>query len=469
MNRMTALETYLRAMWQIRSTGGGKRETSYYGPLEALFNEIGKNLKPKVVCVSQLKDLGAGSPDFGLFVSRQKATPEPRSLGDQIPDRGVVEAKSTSDDAWFTARTDQVSKYWKRYGTVLVTNYRDFLVIGKDEAGKPRKYESFRLAESEQEFWELAKHSSRVRAQLGRRFEEFAKRVLLHGTSLDSPEDVAWFLASYARDAHDRIADADVSTLNIFRSNLEAALGMKFEGQVDEKLFRSSFIQTLFYGVFSSWVLWAHERDHKDKSATFDWKQAAWTLHVPMVRVLYEEGAGPIKLRNLNLVEPLEWTAEVLNRVDRAAFFSVFDQGEAVQYFYEPFLKQFDADLRKRYGVWYTPPEIVRYMVNRVDAVLREELDIGDGLADKNVYVLDPCCGTGAYLVEVLKKIHETISSKRGDGLAAHAVKEAAQNRVFGFEIMPARSLWRICRSGFCSNGSTRRCPTPIPSARRST
>ena len=75
-----------------------------------------------------------------------------------------------------------------------------------------------------------------------------------------------------------------------------------------------------------------------------------------------------------------------------------------MQYFYEPFLEAFDPELRKELGVWYTPPEIVQYMVARVDPVLREELDIADGLADPSVVVLDPCCGTGAYLVEVLSR-----------------------------------------------------------------
>ncbi len=50
---------------------------------------------------------------------------------------------------------------------------------------------------------------------------------------------------------------------------------------------------------------------------------------------------------------------ETLDRVDRAAFFSVFSQQETVAYFYEPFLKAFDPFLRKALGVWYTPKEIV--------------------------------------------------------------------------------------------------------------
>jgi predicted helicase len=78
-------------------------------------------------------------------------------------------------------------------------------------------------------------------------------------------------------------------------------------------------------------------------------------------------------------------------------------------------------------------------MVARVDTVLREELDVADGLADKNVYVLDPCCGTGSYLVEALSKIHGTLRQQHGDdALVAADLKDAARNRVFGFELLPA-------------------------------
>jgi predicted helicase len=73
-----------------------------------------------------------------------------------------------------------------------------------------------------------------------------------------------------------------------------------------------------------------------------------------------------------------------------------------------------------------------------VDTALREELDIPDGLADPRVFVLDPCCGTGAYLVEVLRRIEKTMKEKGEVALSALDIKEAAQKRVFGFEIMPA-------------------------------
>ena len=121
-----------------------------------------------------------------------------------------------------------------------------------------------------------------------------------------------------------------------------------------------------------------------------------------------------------------------------AAFFSKFNQGEVVPYFYEPFLQAFDPDLRKQLGVWYTPVEVVRYMVARVDRALKDDLGIPDGLAADNVYVLDPCCGTGAYLAETLRRIATNLQARGEGALTGELVKQAATQRVFGFEIMPA-------------------------------
>ena len=174
------------------------------------------------------------------------------------------------------------------------------------------------------------------------------------------------------------------------------------------------------------------------RQARFRWREAAQYLRIPILQKLFWDFANPAQLGALKLDEVLDWAAEALNRVDRASFFATFENQHAVQYFYEPFLEAFDPDLRKQLGVWYTPPEIVAYMVARVDTVLREELGISDGLADPRVVVLDPCCGTGAYLVEVLNTIAATLRDKGGDGLLAHDLKQAAMSRIFGFEILPA-------------------------------
>src|SRR2546427_6890819 len=316
-------------------------------------------------------------------------------------------------------------RYVNRYKQVLVTNYRDFVLVGVDHEGKVTNRESFSLSSNENEFWLAASHARATAQHQGERFVEYLKRVMLHAAPLALPKDVAWFLASYARDAKARIESSNLPALMTVRSALEQALGLKFEGEKGEHFFRSTLVQTLFYGVFAAWVLW-HRSGGKGR---FDWHNAQWSLHVPMIRALFEQLAVPSKLQPLGLVEPLERTAATLNRVERTEFFRRFDDRHAVQYFYEPFLQAFDPELRKQLGVWYTPEEIVRYMVRRVDQVLVSELGIADGLADPQVYVLDPCCGTGAYLVETLAVIGERLKAKGGDALAAQRLKKAMTER----------------------------------------
>ena len=77
-------------------------------------------------------------------------------------------------------------------------------------------------------------------------------------------------------------------------------------------------------------------------------------------------------------------------------------------------------------------------MVARVDKALKDDLGVPDGLAADNVYVLDPCCGTGAYPAEVLRRIAGNLRDRGLGALVGARVREAAMKRVFGFEIMPA-------------------------------
>ena len=310
-------------------------------------------------------------------------------------------------------------------------------MVGEDAAGHPVRLESLRLADSATQFDAKLEHPRAFANEVGPGLGEYLTRVLSHTASLAEPRDVAWLLASYARDGLARVERAgDATSLASLRSALEESLGVKFEGDRGAAFFRSTLVQTLFYGVFSAWVLWA--RQTPAPTGAFDWHGAVWHLRAPVLRALFQQISDPGRLQPLGLVEVLEWTAAALNRVDRDAFFAKFGEGEAVPYFYEPFLQAFDPDLRKQLGVWYTPAEVVRYMVARVDKALKDDLGIPDGLAGENVYVLDPCCGTGAYLAEVLRRIAANLESKGLGALTGARVKQAAAQRVFGFEIMPA-------------------------------
>ena len=431
----TIVEDYLADLRRIRASGGATGERSYYPPLNNLLAAVGATLKPKVICVGELAQQGAGHPDFGLYAARQMQRGRPRE--GQLPECGVVEVKPAGDDAWLTAEGAQVSKYWSRYRLVLVTNTRDFVLLGEDSAGNPVRLETFRLAGTQDEFEARLETPRAFARDAGPALGEYLCRALSHRASLVEPKDLAWLLASYARDGLARVeAAGDAPSLRAVRTALEEALGVRFEGELGAAFFRSTLVQTLFYGVFSAWVLWA--RQTPAPTGRFNWHEAVWHLRAPVLRALFQQLSDPGRLQPLGLVEVLDWTADALDRVDRAAFFDRFSEGEAVPYFYEPFLEAFDPALRKQLGVWYTPAEVVRYMVARVDRALKDDLGIADGLAADNVYVLDPCCGTGAYLAEVLRRIAANLQDRGLGALTGAHVKRAATGRVFGFEIMPA-------------------------------
>jgi hypothetical protein len=412
------LSDYLSEIARIRATRAGTGEISYYGALAGALNGSGEKLKPRVFCVPNLRNRGAGFPDMGLFAGTVRHAPDEWPAG-RPPERGVVEVDDIPADLSLKQGSDQVRRYLAKYGLVLVTNYRDFVLLGHDASGRPEIRERFGFGCADGEaFFALARRT-RHPDGLAKRFVEFLERVLLHQAPLARPEDVAFFLASYARDALARVEEqASLPAFAELRTALQDALGLTFDGVKGEHLFRSTLVQTLFYGLFSAWVEVARE------GGVFDWRAAGWNLHVPFVDTLFQRIATPQHLKPLGLEEPLTWAAAALNRVDRNAFFARFDEADAVRYFYEPFLAAFDPTLRKDLGVWYTPREIVRYMVERVDHVLRTELDLADGLADPSVWVLDPCCGTGAYLVEVLDRIKRTLLAKGEDALLAEDLKQ---------------------------------------------
>ena len=172
--RTAAVGAYFEAVAATRASGGATAERSCYPALENLLNAIGDTLEPRVRCVTELKDVGGGHPDMGLYSARQLRKGEDRPL----PERGVVEVKPPDEDAHETAAGEQVRRYRGLYGLVLVTNLREFLLQEESADGERVTLESFTLAASEEEFFVLINRrdaqTRTVRAGLG----EFLYRAL---------------------------------------------------------------------------------------------------------------------------------------------------------------------------------------------------------------------------------------------------------------------------------------------------
>ncbi len=103
-------------------------------------------------------------------------------------------------------------------------------------------------------------------------------------------------------------------------------------------------------------------------------------------------------------------------------------------YLYEDFLDEYDAELRKASGSYYTPLVLVEQMTRLAEDVLRTRLGKGDGFLDPSVLTVDPAMGTGTFLNAILDAGAGRAVHEHGPGVGAGIVRSLAE-RVVGFEV----------------------------------
>ena len=134
-------------------------------------------------------------PDGGLFTVSQLRKQSKDTVLDQTPERGAIEVKSPKENVSEVALGEQVTGYAQRYGLVLVTNLREFVLVKHISGEKTQILEHNSLASDETSFWKMTHHSRIAVQQHGLRLMEFLKRALMYQAELTDPKDLAWFLA----------------------------------------------------------------------------------------------------------------------------------------------------------------------------------------------------------------------------------------------------------------------------------
>ena len=116
--------------------------------------------------------------------------------------------------------------------------------------------------------------------------------------------------------------------------------------------------------------------------------------------------------RNLNhLVELLGVTVDSMN-VNYATIELVAesitenkDRQELLKKVYEIFYEKYNRDAADTQGIVYTPSEVVDFMIKSTDILLKRHFE--SSISEKNVKVLDPATGTGAFVSHLLDYIDE--------------------------------------------------------------
>ena len=425
-------------------------EASYYPALKTLLSAGLRHLGlPEDVRVNTSeRRLGGGSdlPDIALYDGG----------GDFAIVCGEVKTPpiAIADMATSTDRNDQIGRYLAQTGAVLLSNVRSIGLLvskpgfGKDGPVPPTQRELLDVVD----LWpSLSAFSSgeSIDIRSGEHLIHLIEEAVTAFAPIAEPETLARILAVQARRAKEGLPRAFGVAVQSLADDFGEALGITFEGQEGEEFFRSSLVQTVYYGLFAGWLLWARR---KGDGKEFDWRTIPTQLRIPFLGELFYEIQHPRRIQELGLRDRLDHAVATMGRVDRDRFFDRLKlpslgqevgkeasaAATAIVYFYEPFLETFDPELRKELGVWYTPPEIVHYQVRRVDQLLRSELNVRRGLADENVVILDPACGTGAYLIEALAAIADQLRSEGVSAELGETLLRAAKERLLGFEILTA-------------------------------
>lgn len=87
---------------------------------------------------------------------------------------------------------------------------------------------------------------------------------------------------------------------------------------------------------------------------------------------------------------------------------------------FELFLSKYDPKARFDYGAYYTPKILADFVVRLTETIVNATFD-GTSIYDDQNTIIDPCCGTGSFLEEVI----------------SHDNSDGAYN-LCGFEILPA-------------------------------
>ena len=410
---------------------GNATEHTFRGDLQQLI----ENLVPTISATNEPKRQSCGAPDYILT---KKDIPV-----------GFIEAKDIGDKdlkgAKKTGNKEQFDRYKASLNNLIFTDYLDFHLyrdgefITKIAIGEVTETGIKSLPENFLTFTNLIK--------------DFCTHI---GQTIKSPKKLAEMMAGKARLLSGVIEKALMSDeINQENSTLKDQMGAFKKiliHDITPKEFADVYAQTIAYGMFAA-------RLHDPILETFSRQKAAELIPKsnPFLRKLFGYIAGPdiddrIKWIVDNLVEIFLAcnVEEILKNYGKST-----KMEDPIIHFYETFLSEYDPKLRKARGVWYTPAPVVNFIVRAVDDILKTEFDLPQGLADNSktkikvdvqgkqveqevhkVQILDPAAGTGTFLAEVIKHIHNKFVGQQG--IWSNYVETHLLPRLNGFELLMA-------------------------------
>lgn len=419
------LEKYVESINSIFETGE-TTEHSFRGDLVTLL----KTLRPKSIknkqeieIINEAKRKTYGAPDLEI------------RKGDVII--SFIETKDIDDkDLRGTnekSHKEQFDRYKKAIETIAFTDYLEFVLFekGKETISARiarRAGDNIVLAEDEEQIMKFGEIIKRL-------FEASAEPIRSAKVLTEILAAKAQLISSILQTAmknNETKEDKELHhKLNAFQKFLVH--------DMTEEQFVDFYAQTIVYGMFIA-------RIYDETPQNFSLLEAADLI--PKTNPFLKRIFKLLALADLHT--GIKWIVD-----DLVEIFKVTNMEKVLRnygkdplvHFYEDFLEEYNPKIREDFGVWYTPQQVVSFIVDAVDYLLKTELNIHDGLADNSlinyegkqihkVQILDPATGTGTFLATAAEKIRNCYIGQ--EGLWAEDVVKHIIPRMNGFEYLMA-------------------------------
>lgn len=411
-------------------TTGNAIEHSYRPALKSFVESI----NPSITAVNEPSRSEHGAPDF-IFLNNNNT---------QLI-LGYAETKDINVNLDQVEKSEQLKRYLG-YSNLILTNYLEFRFFRNGEKYQTipvAKRDGTNLIPLEENFTSLEQE---IKAFLECKPEKItnAKRLakIMGGKASRIKNNVSNYLQNENEKNKELLRIYDVMK-KLLVHDLEI------------NKFADMYAQTLVYGLFVA-------RYYDSSSDNFSRQEARDLIPAsnPFLQHFFDHIVGP------NFDKRLTYIVDELCDVFQVSDVQTIIQkhynilGETTDkdpiiHFYEDFLKEYDPQLRKQMGAYYTPVPVVQFIIRAVDEVLKTEFNLPQGLADTTkiertilqqgtkakekihkVQILDPAVGTATFLNEAIKHIYTKFKGQ--EGLWKSYVEKELLPRLHGFELMMA-------------------------------
>ncbi|WP_240146331.1 N-6 DNA methylase [Helicobacter pylori] len=345
---------------------------------------------------------------------------------------GYIENKRVGTDLRKIVESEkskQILKYLELNPNLMLTDYLNFVWVGKDENNEPLIKREISIA-SLDELSKPIKPNPQTERDLIGFFKGFFN---YEAAPIANAKDFATHLSAPTKYLKDALIQyqKDTQVSSIFKNFKEYLYEeLSFED------FSDAFAQTLTYSLFIA------KLNHPFEKINLDNVRSSIPKNFAVIREMADF------LKKLDAIKEIQWLLnEILSLINHVDMDSILkdlnDDKDPYLHFYETFLSAYDPKLREKKGVYYTPDSVVEFIINALDSLLKTRfkdapLGLKSALDNENIKLLDFATGTGTFLLEAFRKALETRKTSDGGTSTKEDKYQNLLKQFYGFEYLIA-------------------------------